>query len=279
MVGLQIDKPMGKAKMDLSKTYQAKVVLSRSLYDSNIGASSRAMTNMGAQDLILVEPQCQVTYAAQQAAASGQAPLQNRKVYSSWQEFYNQEPSGLRFCFSARDGRGDPLWDFSEVLGRLQSQRTEGENVYLIFGPEDAGLSSKEKEFAHYNVRLPTFGNNSSLNLAQAVLLALFILRTNWRAPKTQESPVRHHGAATNEISCFESTLKSWLMEIGFALENRAFSAYTVMKRVLLHNVPTKKELAVLETILQQSRRKLEEYNQLRKIKGETDGRQPSQED
>ena len=64
--------------MNNNINYQINVVLVRSLYDRNIGSSSRAMANMGAHRLILVNPQCEITYEAQLAAATGQEALQKK---------------------------------------------------------------------------------------------------------------------------------------------------------------------------------------------------------
>ena len=55
---------------------------------------------------------------------------------------------------------------------------------------------------------------------------------------------------------------------MGFDITDRKINAYSVLKRMLLQNVPSTKEIQMLETILQQAIRKLREYNQLRKQMG-----------
>jgi hypothetical protein len=54
----------------------------------------------------------------------------------------------------------------------------------------------------------------------------------------------------------------------GLQYRNRRINAYSVLKRMLLHNVPNSKELRILEIVLHQGIRKLREYNQLRKQTG-----------
>ena len=253
------------------------VVLVRTLYDSNIGATARAIENMGAQDLILIDRKCEITFSAQQAAASGQRPLQNRREYKSWSEFFQSEPEGIRIAFSARDGRGRPLWDSQEVFTWLKENdpRLTKKNessavpVYLIFGPEDWGLSNEDLEIVHFNANIPTYGENPSLNLAQAVLLALFMVRGKWGGGQR----VLHDGRPparllqSREKAFPEDLIKTWLTEMGFDLTQRRINAYTILKRMLLHNVPTQKELRILHIVLNQSIRKLHEYNELRKMK------------
>jgi tRNA/rRNA methyltransferase len=229
------------------------------------------MANMGVSRLILVNPQCEITYSAQQAAATGQNALQNRTVYSDWPSFFNSEPDGIRISMTARDGRGRAVKDLATTLKWLSTEDSRLQDtelsvpIYLIFGPEDWGLSAEDLEFTHFACSIPTYGNNTSLNLAQAVLLALFIVRETLGGEKSLlEGETR--GARANQEQVFpEATLQTWLTEMGFDLSKPKMNAYLVLKRMLLHNVPTQKELVILETVLQQSIRKLKEYNLLLK--------------
>lgn len=253
------------------RPFNLNVVLVRSIYDSNIGASARAMSNMGATNLILIAPQCEITLSAHQAAASGQAPLENRKTYSSWQEFYKSEPEGVRISFTARDGRGRQVRDYKETLdwlkaedSRFQENSQDPVEIYLIFGPEDWGLSAEDLELTHFACSIPTYGANWSLNLAQAVLLALYTTRLAWGGSRTVLDGERRKNSNSSEEVFPEKSLKAWVNEMGFDTEDRRISTYTILKRMLLHNVPTSKELKILETVLQQGIRKLREYNELR---------------
>ena len=112
---------------------------------------------------------------------------------------------------------------------------------------------------------IPTFGENWSLNLAQAVLLALYTLRTSWGGAKTVLDGQKRTKKESQEEVFPENTLKTWINEMGFVTEDRNMNAYSVLKRMLLHNIPTQKELRILETVLQQAIRKLREYNEMRK--------------
>lgn len=245
---------------------QFHVVLVRTLYTSNIGASSRAMTNMGAHRLILVDPKCEIDYSTQQAAASGQRPLQNRVVYSSWKEFYQNESGGLRIALTARDGRGRDVYDLKSTLEKLIREHdffTEAQKevlpIYLFFGPEDCGLSADDISDCHYCCSIPTFGENWSLNLAQAVLLALFISRDVLGGKKTiLDGQIRNTGKHLR-LDFADETLKTWIQTLGFDLSKRKINAYTVLKRMMLHNVPTQKEARIFEAVVQQTIRKLKE--------------------
>lgn len=254
--------------------YSLNIVLVGSLYDSNVGASSRAIVNMGYERLILVRPKCEFTFAAQQSAATAQGPLQNRVSYPSWKEFYAVEPDGIRISLTARDGRGRAVHDLAETLikiqkdePRLQDQTIKALPVYLIFGPEDWGLSAEDLENSHFCCSIPTYGDNTSLNLAQAVLLALFILRQTWGGERSElegANRTKERGLPEKTNVFPDETLRLWLVEMGYDLSKPKVNVYTTLKRMLLHNVPTPKELLTLETVLQQSLRKLKEYNTLK---------------
>jgi len=255
------------------RPFEIKVVLVRTIYDSNIGASSRAMANMGVDHLILIDPKTDITLKGHQAAANGQAALANRKVYASWTEFHSAEPEGIRICFTARDGKERLVQDFQTTLQWLQDEHPSLQKkeqspvpVFLIFGPEDWGLSAEDLEQSHFACSIPTFGDNTSLNLGQAVLLALFVLRSSWGGKRSQLEGQQPPRASSRAFP--EKALQTWIQEMGFNIGNRRINAYSVLKRMLLHNVPNSKELRILEIVLHQGIRKLREYNQLRKQMG-----------
>lgn len=257
------------------RRFSLNVVLVRTLYPRNIGATSRAMANMGAQRLILIGPQCEVNYDAQQAAASGQDALQNRVTYSSWNDFFDNEEEGLRISFTARDGKGRHVRDLDEALKWMerehplfQEKTDEVLPVYLIFGPEDAGLAAEDLDYTHFACCLPTFGKNPSLNLAQATLIALLMTRLAWGGERTAIQVRATKRNSRPSVDLAEKGLKTWLEEMGFDVDERHISAYTVMKRLLFHNVPTSKEIRIVETVFQQGIRKLREYNDMRKKAG-----------
>ncbi len=254
--------------------FEVRIVLVRTIYERNVGATSRAMSNMGFEKLILVDPKCELTYEAQQAAATGQIGLQNRMTYESWDEFLAKEPESIKICFTARDGRGRQVRDIDDVLQDIREKSPQFQVtsdipyvVHLVFGPEDWGLGAEDLEMANFCASLPTWGENWSLNLAQATLLAMFSLRKAWGGNRTKLEGADEDRRATQGVEGInpDQTLKKWLLEMGFDLSKKRINAYTVLRRMLMQNTPTRKELVILETVLQQSIRKLKEYNEMRK--------------
>lgn len=258
----------------MKRPFDVRIVLVRTIYERNIGATSRAMSNMGVDKLILIDPKCEITYEAQQTAATGQTGLQNRTTYKSWDEFLQKEPESIKICFTARDGKGRQVRDIDEVLADIkdhapQFQKTSEEPylLHLVFGPEDWGLAGEDLEHANFCACLPTWGDNWSLNLAQATLLGMFSLRRAWGGSRTtlDGGDERRAPQGVEGINP-EQTLKTWLEEMGFDLtKQKKINAFTVLRRMLLQNTPTKKELVILETVLQQATRKLREWKSYQK--------------
>ncbi len=257
----------------IARNIELRIVLVRSIYERNVGATSRAMANMGFKKLILIDPKCEFTIESNKAAANGQYPLENKTIYKSWKDFYDNEPRGLQIATTARDGRGRQVQDFETALQDFKKtspllQKTSDEPfvIHILFGPEDWGLAADDIQYANFCCSIPTYGDNTSLNLAQATLLAMFIFRSVFGGEKSileGQQKLKSLQTKPNEVFPDES-LKAWLIEMGFNLAHRKMNVYTVLKRMLLQNAPSVKEFRILEIVLQQSRRKLKELNDLK---------------
>lgn len=232
------------------------VVLVRSEYPANIGSAARALANMGGDRLILIDPQCEPNEQAQQMAAGAQHKLQSLTRYTSWQEFYASEGEGLRIGLTRRCGYHRKVFPLKEQIETLSPEKRP-EIIYLVFGPEADGLSSDDLAKLNWVCHLPVFGDFSSLNLAQAVLLGLYILRSHF-GEQPGVSQTKGANATPEEPLYFpEQLIKDWLTAMGFNVSARKASAFLTLRRLFLMNLPTRHEIQVLEAILQQNIRKL----------------------
>jgi len=242
-----------------------RIVLTRSIYERNVGATARAMANMGFSKLILVDPKCEFTIESHRAAANGQAPLENRITYSSWEEFYKNEPRGIQIATTARDGKGRQVEDLETTLKNLKETHPDFQEtsssplvMHIVFGPEDWGLSADDIQYANYCCSIPTYGDNTSLNLAQATLLAQFIFRSVFGGERSKLEGQQKPKALQKKPFIFpDETLKKWLVEMNIDLSKRKTNMFTVLRRMLLQNAPSEKEFRMLEIVLQQSIRKM----------------------
>jgi TrmH family RNA methyltransferase len=151
-----------------------RVVLVEPKDPVNIAAAVRAMANMGARDLVLVRPR---VYDAEkiEAIAHGTRDLVARIRH------VESLAEGVGDCvrvagFTAR--RRAAKWAVSDPRAAAPTllDAARAGPVALLFGREDAGLTNEELDRAHIVITIPTTAR-ASLNLAQAVLVALYELR------------------------------------------------------------------------------------------------------
>ncbi len=244
------------------------IVLHRTIYARNVGMCARAMANMGLERLVLVSPRCDhLSEEGRQGAAHAQAILRNAVVYGSQTAFYEAEGEGIRIALSGRDGRLKRPDVLDRVLDRFVDDpehpfHDPKQQIYLFFGPEDDGLSNEEMELANHICRLPTFGQITSLNLSHAVLLTSYLVRAALRRAEARaHTPVSEDPTEPEKKAAYypNETIKRWLEALGFDLSARRVNIEKTLNRILLSRCPSRDELRILDTVLQQTVRKLKE--------------------
>ena len=248
-----------------------RVVLHRPIYPRNIGMCARAMANMGLEHLILIAPVTALDEYARQGAAHAQAILRNAVTYSSQEEFLATEGEGIRIALSGRDGRlKAPDW-LGNVLEEMKEEPEHSIHdstipIYLFFGPEDDGLDLHEMENCHHICRLPTFGEITSLNLSHAVLLTCYMLQNSLGKKPGLEvdklAPAQAQRETKQKMYYPSETIKKWMEALGFDLSARRVNIEKIFNRILISRCPTPEELRVVDSVLQQTVRKLTERKQ-----------------
>jgi tRNA/rRNA methyltransferase/tRNA (cytidine32/uridine32-2'-O)-methyltransferase len=165
-----------------------RVVLVEPKDPVNIAAAVRAIANMGAGALTLVRPRVFEPERIETVAHGTRDIVERIRVCETLDE-------ALADCvrvagFTAR--RRAAKWtvrDPREEAGPLLDAARAGP-VALLFGREDAGLSNEELDRAHVVITIPTT-ERASLNLAQAVLVALYELRCAAREAARTLAPPR----------------------------------------------------------------------------------------
>jgi TrmH family RNA methyltransferase len=158
----------------------------------NIGATVRAMKNMGAVELRLVRP-CEYTEVRLAGIAQGTFDIIERiRHFDTLDEALADCVKVAAFTARRRAAKR-PMTDARDAAPLIRSAAEEGK-VALLFGREDSGLSNDAMDRAHLVVTLSTT-EHSSLNLAQAVLLALYELHlaaadaTRFIPPPKRDAP------------------------------------------------------------------------------------------
>jgi len=152
-----------------------RIVLVNPSHPGNIGAAARAMKNMGLSSLALVEPEDFPSPVARGRAVSAVDILEAASITSSLREAVKD--CGLVIGASARSRRipwpvMNPVQCAQKAIAGCQNN-----NVALVFGREDSGLSNEELQLCHFHVQIPTGKDYTSLNLAAAVMVICYELR------------------------------------------------------------------------------------------------------
>ena len=71
--------------------------------------------------------------------------------------------------------------------------------VALLFGSEKFGLSNRDLSHCHWLMRIPTVGQDLSMNLGQAVALCLYELARDPKAAAARPGKIRSATAGENE--------------------------------------------------------------------------------
>lgn len=195
------------------------VVLVNTSHPGNIGASARAMKNMGLNNLVLVQPQEFPSGVAVGRAASAVGILENARVVNSLQEAVAD--CGLVIGASARSRRIPwPMLSPEQCATKVITELDKN-NSALVFGREDAGLNNEELTLCNFHVQIPTDGSYSSLNLAAAVMVICYELHkakllsqniTN----KTEDEIWDQEKATGKQVEHFYEHLERVLIAIDF---------------------------------------------------------------
>jgi len=150
------------------------VILVEPQQPGNVGMVCRAMANFGVSDLRLVNP-CQFLHPeARKFAVAANHLLGAARVFSDLPAALADLQ--LSIATTRRSGRlRGRLLDSTDLPG-LVDALPAGARVGLVFGREDAGLTSSEIALCSLAATVATAHEVGSLNLSQAVLLVLYEL-------------------------------------------------------------------------------------------------------
>jgi TrmH family RNA methyltransferase len=152
----------------------------------NIGASARAIKNMGFKNLCIVKSPV-ITEEARWFACNAIDILESAKKYDSIDDAVKDK--SIVVGTSCRKGRRRGVFfKVDEGVLRLYDIALKNKAA-ILFGREDRGLFNKEVEECGFLITIPTSKEQPSLNLAQAVLIAAYELsKAEYAGVKGQEA-------------------------------------------------------------------------------------------
>ncbi|MHA1186512.1 MAG: RNA methyltransferase [Candidatus Heimdallarchaeota archaeon] len=155
-----------------------KIVLVEPTVQGNIGATARVMKNFGFKDLVLINPKVDISGDVQRFAMNAQDILENMKIYGTLDDFLKTVTYvvGTTARIGSDRATTDARIAVSSTDPSLQNIIEFEDDVAILFGREDSGLTNKEVNACDMTIHIPTDDEYKALNLAQAVTIILYSL-------------------------------------------------------------------------------------------------------
>lgn len=160
-------------------------VLVEPVESGNIGASARAIKNMGFKNLALVNPPKELTEQADYFAHNAMDVLRASKKHLTLMDALSDK--SLVIGTSRREGRKRGMvLSPQEAAEKVFEAASKKSQVAVLFGREQRGLFNSETDECAFMISLPTDPAQPSLNLAQAVMVVAYELG-KYQPPEAQD--------------------------------------------------------------------------------------------
>tara|TARA_Y100000589_G_scaffold139752_1_gene133532 strand:- start:1057 stop:1803 length:747 start_codon:yes stop_codon:yes gene_type:complete len=216
----------------------------------NVGSVARLCTNFNVSELRIVSPNCDIYSSdSKRMAMKGISYINNSIVYKSLSDALLDCDLVLatygRISLSKEESQSS-LQEVSKWINNFKNIN----NLAIVFGREDRGLSNDELLLAQKVFTIETF-NNPSLNLSHAVSIVLYefckdLNRKNIKFKK------RINLANPIDIENTFKDLDKLLLKIGYLLPHTSKSKISKFKKYILKAETSKKELDTIRGIIHQ---------------------------
>jgi tRNA/rRNA methyltransferase len=239
-----------------------RVVLSHTFHPGNIGSTARAMKVMGLSQLYLVNPHEFPSDTANALASGAVDVLQQAVVTRSLAEALTGTVAQVALT-SRRRELTVPLQTPRQIAPELLALARNGD-VALVFGHETSGLSIDEVEQCNRLVTIAANPAYPSLNLAQAVQVLCYELRTSMENDVSwlQEPP--RELASHDAIEGFYQHLEQTLYQLGFLKPARSNRVLPRLRRLFGRTGLEREELAILRGMVASAEKQLRRTGQVR---------------
>jgi TrmH family RNA methyltransferase len=156
----------------------------------NIGASARAIKNMGFRNLCLVKPVAEINDEARMFAHNAEDVLLSASVHASFHEAISDKAVVVGTTRRSGKRRGVIL---PPDAGAAHACACAQQNkVAVVFGREDRGLFNREVDECGVLITIPAARAQPSLNLSHAVLIIAYeLLKAGYAAQSDVVGQVR----------------------------------------------------------------------------------------
>ncbi len=238
--------------MILEKNFSnLKVILVEPNGPLNVGSIARLCSNFEVDELRIVSPKCDIfSLEAKKMALKGQTFLDNCKIFDNLEKAIFD--CDLVLASSGRiDVSKDSFFESSEDIFNWTISFKKINNLAIIFGREDRGLTNNELILANKTFNIPTSQNNPSLNLSHAVSIVLYELNKSFKKNIDKELEV-FNLASSKQIHDSFVEIEEMLLGVGYLLKHTSRAKIRKFKNFILRANTTTHEINVLRGIVHQ---------------------------
>jgi len=234
--------------MSESRLARIAVVLVEPQDPVNIAGTVRAMKNMGVSDLRLVRP---VEYEAHRLEGIAHNTRDLIDAIRTFDDF-DAAVSDCVFTLGFTARRRAAKWRVIDAReAALEALETSADGpIALVFGREDSGLPNEILDRVHATVVIPTT-DHASMNLAQAVLIALYELHlaagdaTRVLAPPRKDAP----RATQEQLEQYFADVERALQSIEFFKTRYAEHIMRTVRSLTARAAPDARELSLMRAM------------------------------
>ncbi len=228
-----------------------KVILVEPKGPLNVGSVARLCSNFEVQELRIVSPKCDIfSLESKKMALKGQKYLDQCKIFDNLENAIFD--CDLVLASSGKiDISKDSIFESAEGIVDWIFSYKKIDNLAIIFGREDRGLTNSELLLANKIFKIPTCENNPSLNLSHAVSIVLYELSKSSKRNFNKELKVFNLASPKQIHDSFVET-EEMLLEVGYLLKHTSRAKITKFKNYILRANTSMHEINVLRGIVHQ---------------------------
>lgn len=247
-----------------------RIVMVNTTHPGNIGAAARALKTMGLSNLYLVSPLDYPNANATWRAAGATDVLHQARVVESLEEAL--QGCSLVLGTSARQRRIPwPVLNARQA-GDMVARQASREQVAILFGREDRGLTNEELQQCHYHIEIPANEDYGVLNVASAIQVIAYEIRMamlSLRAQSNDQNPSADRAqmpvetvrwdedlATTREMALFFEHLEQTLTQLEFYEPDNPRQLMTRLRRLFMRARLDQMEMNILRGILRAAQEK-----------------------
>jgi len=217
----------------------------------NVGSVARLCSNFEVDELRIVSPKCDIfSLEAKKMALKGQKFLKHCQIFDNLEKAILDCDLVLATC-GRIDVSKDSSFESSEEIFNWTISFEKINNLAIIFGREDSGLTNNELLLANKTFNIPTSKNNPSLNLSHAVSIVLYEINKSSKKNINRKLEV-FNLASSKQIHDSFFEIEEMLLRIGYLLKHTSSAKISKFKNYILRANTSRHELNVLRGIVHQ---------------------------